>query len=143
MVAINLFNLSKKKVANFCPYHRKIIMVVRILTNLLKSTKIFRKFDANISDTQFIFSKWLRIREALFALNFLSQRCLDMYQNLPASFVDCNKVFDKVIHNILKEKKAKKADELGHNIWRSRNIERFVKVVYLHQSSIIVTRRTQ
>lgn len=63
---------------------------------LLKVTHniIFKKLNADVSDTQFGFHKAVGTRKAMVALIDLSQRCLDMNQNTHACFVD--KAFDNV-----------------------------------------------
>jgi hypothetical protein len=40
-------------------------------------------------------------REALFVINTLMQRCLDVNRNIFACFIDFNKIFDNVQHDKL------------------------------------------
>ncbi|CAG9840499.1 unnamed protein product [Diabrotica balteata] len=49
------------------------------------------------------FRKGLGTREALFVLNVLTQKCLDINQEVHACFIDFEKGFDKVCHNQVKE----------------------------------------
>jgi len=46
------------------------------------------------------FRKGLETREALFAINVLSQRCLDMNQEISACFIDLEKASDKIQHKL-------------------------------------------
>ena len=75
---------------------------LKILLKVIHN-RIYKKLDIDISDTQFGFCKGLGTREALFALNVLSQRCLDINQDLQVCFIDYNKAFDKVRHDLLIE----------------------------------------
>ena len=45
-------------------------------------TRIYRKLDVDIVDTQFGFRHGLGTRKSLFALNAMCQRCLDINQNI-------------------------------------------------------------
>lgn len=63
----------------------------------------------DIEETQFGFRKGTGTREALFALNVLIQRCLDM--NI--CFIDYNKAFDRVHHKQLME--VLKAKQIDYN----------------------------
>lgn len=106
--------LPKKKNARHCSDYRTISLMVHTLKVLLKvvHNRIFRKLDVDISDTQFGFRKGLGTREALFALNVLSQRCLDINQDIYACFIDYNKAFDKVRHDQLIETLVKRRIDL-------------------------------
>lgn len=65
--------------------------------------RIYRRLEEDISDTQFGFRNGLRTREALFALSVMSQRCLDINQDIYACLIDYNKAFDRVRHDQLIE----------------------------------------
>lgn len=67
---------------------------LKIIHNL-----IHQKLDMDMSETQF--TKGLGTRKALFSLNVLIQRGLDVNQNVYACFIDYNKAFDKVRHDQL------------------------------------------
>lgn len=97
--------LPKKKSAKHCPDYRTISLMAHTLKILLRvvHNRISRKLDVDIGDTQFGFRKGLGTREALFALNVLSQRCLDINQDIYACFIDYNKAFDRVRHDLLVE----------------------------------------
>lgn len=84
-------------------------LFLRIIHN-----RIFRKLEEEISDTQMGFRKGLGTREALFGMNVLLQRCLDMNQDVYACFIDFEKAFDRVRHEqliqILKNKNLDSRD---------------------------------
>ena len=61
--------------------------------------RIYRKLDSNISDCQFGFRNGVGTREALFAVNVLTQRCLDVNKDVYACLVDYEKAFDRVRHD--------------------------------------------
>lgn len=66
-------------------------------------SRIYRKCEEHISDTQFGFRSGLGTRDAQFCLNFLVQRCLDIHKNVYLCFIDYEKAFDKVRHEQLVE----------------------------------------
>lgn len=76
--------------------------ILKIMLKVIHN-RIYKKLDECISNTQFGFRKGLGTREALFALNVLSQRCLDMNQDLHVCFIDYHKAFDRVRHDQLME----------------------------------------
>lgn len=86
------------------------------------SNRIFRKVDADISDTKFRFCKGQEAREALFAHNFLSQRCLDMNEDLQAYFISYVKVrHDRLVKTLVKRKVNLKDTRYGQ---KNRNKSR-------------------
>lgn len=103
--------LPKKANARECSDHRIISLMSHVLKLLLKiiHNRIYQKLDMDIEETQFGFRKGTGTREALFALNVLIQRCLDM--NI--CFIDYNKAFDRVHHKQLME--VLKAKQIDYN----------------------------
>ncbi|KAF6198774.1 hypothetical protein GE061_006796 [Apolygus lucorum] len=63
--------------------------------------RLWRKVEAEIGDTQFVFRSAFGTREALFALQVLVQKCLDQQCSVYACFVDFEKAFDNVRHEKL------------------------------------------
>ena len=108
--------MPKKGNPRQCSDYRTISLMSHILKTFLKiiHTRIHRKLEIDISDTQFGFRNGVGTREALFALNVMSQRCLDINQDLYICFIDYNKAFDKVRHDqvikLLTEKNLDKRD---------------------------------
>lgn len=108
--------LPKKANAKQCTDHRTISLMSHTLKSFLKiiQHRIHRKLEQDISETQFGFRNGLGTREALFALNVLTQRCLDVNQDLHLCFIDYNKAFDKIRHDrliqLLQEKKLDTRD---------------------------------
>lgn len=95
--------LPKKIKAKECSDHRTISLMSHALKIFLKiiHQRIFRKLEQDISETQFGFRNAIGTREALFAFNVLTQRCMDVNQPMYVCFLDYNKAFDKVRHNFL------------------------------------------
>lgn len=93
--------IPKKLNAKECSEHRTISLISHTLKAFLKiiHNRLYHKLEENISETQFGFRKGLGTREALFALNVLIQRSMDVNQHVYACFVDYNKAFDKVQHD--------------------------------------------
>lgn len=102
--------IPKKHNARQCTDFRTISLMSHTLKILLKVIhhRIYKTLEQDISETQFGFRDGLGTREALFALNVLAQRCMDMNQDLYICFIDYNKAFDRVRHEqliqLLKEK---------------------------------------
>lgn len=102
--------LPEKPNAKRCSEYRTIALMSHTLKVLLRviHNRIFRKLDAEISDNQVGFRKGMGTREALFGVNMLMQRCLDVNQNIYMCFIDFEKAFDRVQHQklieILKQK---------------------------------------
>lgn len=107
--------LPKKVNARECSDHRTISLMSHTLKLLLKiiHNRIYQKLDMDIGETQFGFRKGLGTREALFALNVLIQRCLDVNQDMYICFIDYNKAFDRVRHKQLME--VLKAKQIDYN----------------------------
>ncbi|XP_060527642.1 uncharacterized protein LOC132702840 [Cylas formicarius] len=76
--------IPKKTNARQCSDHRTISLMCHILKVLLKINhrRIYKKLEIDIEDTQFGFRNGLGTREALFAFNVLTQRCLDVNQDV-------------------------------------------------------------
>jgi hypothetical protein len=108
--------IPKKINAKQCSDYRTISLMSHVLKIFLKiiHSRVHRKLEMDINNTQFGFRNGLGTREALFALNVMSQRCLDINQDVFMCFIDYNKAFDKVRHDhlirLLTEKNLDKRD---------------------------------
>lgn len=95
--------LPKASNANQCNDYRTISLISHTLKVFLKIIhgRIYRKIEENIDSSQFGFRSGLGTREALFSLNVLIQRCLDINQDIHICYIDFEKAFDKVRHETL------------------------------------------
>lgn len=116
--------IPKKANAKDCNEHRTIALMCHTLKLFLRiiHNRIYKKLERELSDTQMGFRQGFGTREALFGLNILAQRCLDMNQKVYACFIDLEKAFDKVQHhrmiNILKTKDVDSRDiRIIHNLY--------------------------
>ncbi|RVE51364.1 hypothetical protein evm_003919 [Chilo suppressalis] len=60
-----------------------------------------KRCDEQLGDSQFGFRSGVGTREALFAVQVLIQKCLDMQQDVYLCFIDYEKAFDRVRHDRL------------------------------------------
>ena len=131
-VAIPKINNAKK-----CKDHRTISLMSHTLKLFLKviHNRIYRKLDSDISDSQFGFRNGVGTREALFAVNVLTQRCLDVNKDVYACLVDYEKAFDRVRHDqlmkILREKQLDAQDII------------IIQNLYYHQTANIRVENVQ
>lgn len=88
--------LPKKINAKQSSDYRTIGLMGPTLKAFLKvlDTRVYRKIEQDINETQFELTNGLGTREALYAVNIMSQRCLDINQHL--YLCNYNKAFDKV-----------------------------------------------
>lgn len=95
--------LPKKQNAKHCNEYRLISLMSHALKLFLRiiHTRIWRKIDNTISETQFGFRNNMGTREALFAIQVLVQKCLDQQTSAMLCFIDYEKAFDKVKHDKL------------------------------------------
>lgn len=63
--------------------------------------RIRPKCDDQLRASQFGFRSGIRTREAQFVRNVLVQKCQDMQQNVFLCFIDYEKAFDRVQHEVL------------------------------------------
>ncbi|CAG9841161.1 unnamed protein product [Diabrotica balteata] len=108
--------IPKKPSSTTCSDHRTISLMSHTLKTFLKiiHSRIVKTLEYEISDTQFGFRNGMSTRDALFGLNVLAQRCMDMNQDMYLCFVHFEKAFDKVQHkklvDILKSKNIDSRD---------------------------------
>lgn len=97
--------LPKKIHASNCDEYRMISLMSHVLKIFLRiiHTRIYKKCEYQLDETQFGFRSGLGTREALFGLNVLTQRCRDMNVNVIACFIDYRKAFDCINHQKLIE----------------------------------------
>ncbi|KAJ8938736.1 hypothetical protein NQ318_011907 [Aromia moschata] len=98
--------LPKKANATKCSDHRIISLMSHILKAFLNiiQTRVYRRLDERISDTQFGFRKGLGTREALFSIQALIQRARDVNADVFACFIDFEMTFDRVQHDFMNTK---------------------------------------
>jgi hypothetical protein len=63
--------------------------------------RIYNKCEETITESQFGFRNGLGTRDALFCMQVLVQRCMDMKKDIYACFIDYEKAFDRVQHEKL------------------------------------------
>ena len=86
-----------------CSKHRTISIMSQIIKILLRVIlkRIRNKISPEISDQQFGFVAGKGTANAVFSLRMLAERCLDVQKEIFICFVDYEKAFDKVRHEIL------------------------------------------
>ena len=92
--------LPKKSNSSQCDDYRMISLMSHVLKIFLRiiHTRIYKKCESQMGQSQFGFRNGVGTREALFSLNVLVQRCRDMNVDVYACFVDYTKAFDCVRH---------------------------------------------
>lgn len=92
--------IPKKASAKRCDEYRLISLMSHILKLFLKiiHSRIFKKCEQDISQSQFGFREGMGTREALFGLNVLFQKCRDQQKKVYTCFIDYEKAFDRVDH---------------------------------------------
>ena len=95
--------IPKKPNPRECSDYRTIALMSHNLTLFLKiiHKRIYRRLEVDITNTEFGFREEFGTREALFGINVLFQRCLDINQDVYACYIDFEKAFDKVKHDKL------------------------------------------
>lgn len=95
--------LPKKPNARKCSEHRTVSLMSHGLKVLLRvvHSRLWRKVESEIGDSQFGFRGGFGTREALFSLQVLVQKCLDQQCDVFACFIDFEKAFDTVKHDTL------------------------------------------
>lgn len=95
--------LPKKPHATDCNDYRMISLMSHTLKVFLRiiHTRMYRKCEAEITDTQFGFRNGFGTREALQAFGILVQRCQDVNKDVYACYIDYSKAFDNVRHEKL------------------------------------------
>lgn len=98
--------LPKKTKAKKCAEYRTISLMSHVLKIFLAiiQNRIRPKCDEQLGESQFGFRSGMGTREALFALNVLVQKCKDMQTNVILCFIDYEKAFDRVRHDLLMER---------------------------------------
>ena len=88
-----------------CSKHRTISIMSQVTKILLRVIlkRIRNKISPEISEQQFGFVAGKGTANAMFALRMLAERCLDVQKEMFICFVDYEKAFDKVRHEILIE----------------------------------------
>lgn len=92
--------IPKKPNAKLCKDYRTISLMSSVLKLFLKilHKRIYKKCEEYISETQFGFRNGLGTRDALFGLQVLVQRCMDINKDVHIAFIDYEKAFDRIKH---------------------------------------------
>jgi hypothetical protein len=103
--------LPKTPRANFCKDHRLISLMSHFLKLFLRifHTRLFKKCEEVSGWSQFGFKNGLGTREAIFSMQTLIQNCLDQRKDVFICFIDYEKAFDNVKHELM----IKYLQELG------------------------------
>lgn len=123
--------IPKKTSAKRCDEFRLISLMSHILKLFLKiiHSRIFRKCEQDISQSQFGFREGMGTREALFGLNVLFQKCGDQQKKVYICFIDYEKAFDRVDHvELLRTLESKGLD---------KNDIAIIKNLYWDQSAVV------
>ncbi|VEN57771.1 unnamed protein product [Callosobruchus maculatus] len=123
--------IPKKSNARRCEEYRLISLMSHLLKLFLKiiHSRIFRKCEQDISQSQFGFREGMGTREALFGLNVLLQKCRDQQRKVYICFIDYEKAFDRVDHvKLLKILEAKGLD---------KNDITIIKNLYWDQTAVV------
>jgi Reverse transcriptase (RNA-dependent DNA polymerase) len=123
--------IPKKKNAKKCEEHRIISFMshaLKILLNIIHS-RIYKKLEEGISETQFGFRNGLGTREALFGIQVLIQRARDVNKDVYTCFIGFEKAFDKVRHQKLLE-------TLGNTGIDSKDV-RLIRNLYEEQQATV------
>ena len=93
--------IPKKTEAESCDEYRMISLMSHVLKVYLRiiHSRIYWKCEQKMGHTQFGFRNGVGTREALLAINVLTQRCRDMNVDIHACFIDYRKAFDMVKHD--------------------------------------------
>ena len=95
--------LPKKPGTTDCEQHRTISLMSHIIKVLLRVLMCRKKpqINSEISETQFGFVTDRGTRNAIFSLNMLMERSVEVQKDLYLCLIDYSKAFDKVRHNDL------------------------------------------
>lgn len=95
--------IPKTSKAVKCKDHRLISLMSHMLKLFLRilHTRMFRKLEELSGVTQFGFKNGMGTREAVFCLNTLIQNCIDQRKDVYITFIDYEKAFDTVKHDIM------------------------------------------
>lgn len=123
--------LPKKSNAKKCGDYRIISLMSHLLKTFLKiiHKRIYKKCEEHITRTQFGFRDALGTRDALFATQVLFQRCRDVNCDVYICFIDYQKAFDRVRHDVLMS--------ILENIGLDDRDLRVIRNIYYNQSAVI------
>ena len=114
-----LIPIEKKSQTTRCEEHRTISLIVHASEVILRvlTSRIETKATAYLSNNQFGFRKGFGTRETIAAKRLLSERCIDLEQDVYVCFVDYEKAYDRV--NLVKLLEVLKS--IGVD-WRDRRL---------------------
>ena len=103
MVRSTFIALPKKPRAVECKDHRTISLMSHVMRVILKviHSRIERKIDEQIAEEQYGFRSGRGTREAIFNLRIITERAMEVNQDIYLCFIDYEKAFDKVRHEDL------------------------------------------
>lgn len=95
--------LPKSNSAKTCRDHRLISLMSHFLKLFLRilHTRLYKKCEEASGSSQFGFKKGFGTREAIFSLQTLIQNCQDQRKDAYICFIDYEKAFDNVRHDLL------------------------------------------
>lgn len=123
--------LPKSNSATLCKDYRLISLMSHFLKLFLRvlHTRLYRKCEEISGASQFGFKNGFGTREAIFSLQTLVQNCQDQRKDVFACFIDYEKAFDNVKHNLL----IKYLNDLGLD---GKDV-RLISNLYWHQRAEI------
>ena len=98
MLSSTFITLPKKPKASECGDYRTLSLMSHITKLLLCviQARIQKKIDVEVGETQFGFCKESGTREGIFSLNAITQKYIDVKEDLYLCFIDYSKAFDRV-----------------------------------------------
>jgi hypothetical protein len=95
---VTMIVIKKKPQATKCSNHRTISLIAhtaKIVTKILRR-RIEKKIEGVLGEDQFGFRRGKATRDAIGMLRIISERTLQIDEELSVGFVDCQKGFDRV-----------------------------------------------
>jgi hypothetical protein len=123
-----MITLKKKPHSTKCSDHRTISLnahIAKIVTKILRR-RIEKKIEDVLGEDQFGFRRGKGIRDAIGMLRIISERILELDEELSVCFIDCHKAFDRI--NWIKLMKILKKTGID---WREN---RLISNLYMAQS---------
>ena len=112
---VNIHSSSKKGDLLECGNYRLISLMSHITKIIVRiiMRRVRNKLLPEISEEQFGFKKDCGTRDAIFVLRIRGERSIEMQRDIHIAFIDYEKVFDRMKHEILmKDLKLLGIDEI-------------------------------
>lgn len=128
--------IPKKNNPKQCEDFRLISLLSHALKVFLRiiHARIYSKCEEMSGETQFGFVRGLGTREALFSMKLLIQKCYDQQQSVFVCFIDYQRAFDNVKHDLL----LRRLGEIGVE---EKNIQ-IIRQLYWNQTAEIKINNT-